>query len=114
MTETAQPARRLVKVQEFIDFLLEKKVSAVCISCGGDTSFVSSDSDPSYAAQTIMEIAEFSPGKLDIKAGSGSVILALSAICGNCGYIRSYATHNVYEWLDRRQKNEQESNDQHS
>lgn len=111
MSGVTQHTRRLVKVQEFIDFLIAKKVKSVCLSCGNEEGFVSADEDPLYAAQTKSEIAEFNPQTMEIKHDSASVVLAISVICGNCGYIRSYASHAVYEWLEQRAKNGQAENE---
>lgn len=99
--------RRLVKTQEFIDFLIEKNVKSNCLSCGDDRAFVSSDDDPDYAAQTKMEVAEFEPKTMNIKQESSAVVLALSVVCGNCGYIRSYVSQNIYDWLEERSQNSQ-------
>lgn len=97
--------KKPISYDDFIDFLVAKDIDPTCPSCGNEEGYISSEDDD-FAAQTRMDVVEFDPKTTGIRNRSSTTILALSTVCGNCGYIRSYASQTVHEWLDKKKKEE--------
>lgn len=94
---------RLVTVEDFANYLVEKEVSTVCPSCGHDDAFVSAESNGICAAQTRSDSVIFNMSTMGILPSVGETIIELSVVCDHCGYIRSFAAQNIYKWLDEKQ-----------
>jgi hypothetical protein len=88
---------REIKAQEFAEFLVAKSVGHECPICKGQYGMNVRDDPDLVALAGYPILAAAKDGTAEIVHGQTMVVATIS--CGNCGYMRTFVTDTILEWL---------------
>ena len=91
---------REIKAQEFAEFLVAKNVGHECPICNGQSGINVRDDPDLVALAGYPVLAAAEDGTAEIVHGQSMVVATIS--CGNCGYMRTFVTDTILDWLATR------------
>lgn len=89
---------RKITVEEMMEFLDGNEISPNCPMCRDGVSTIHIDEGAKTVSQLVYNFASIEPGRVAIRSRP---LLATILLCGNCGYVRTFAAVMVNQWLNR-------------